>query len=98
MAHLLTDQGLIAGQWADSHLREGPRPGGQRQRLRWVRRGRGRRGAPPERLVVPRVYAHLMLAVGLGVGGDEGSLIIDLERPLRAPVDLDGPADVGRWH
>jgi hypothetical protein len=97
MAHLLTDQGRIAGPGADGPLRNGPRPGGQRQWRRWVRRGRGRRGAPPERLVVPRGSAPLVLAVDPGMDGEQSAPMIDLDRPLRAPVDLDGPPEGGRW-
>ena len=80
----------------------GGRPPLERAPSRWsapaAQLGQAGPRAPPERLVVPGVDAHLMLAVGPGMGGDEGALMIDLDRPLRAPVDLDGPPDVGWWH
>jgi hypothetical protein len=47
---------------------------------------------------VDGIHTQLVLAVRPGMGGDEGPLMSDLDRSLRAPVDFDGAADVGRWH
>ena len=55
---------------------------------------RGTVGAPGR----ARVLRTPEAGRGPGGGSAAGSLLRELERPLRAPVDRDGPAHIGRWH
>jgi hypothetical protein len=92
MAHLLGHHRLVLREWPDLHVREGACPGGRGQGARAFR-GRPRPGeAWSERLGVDGIDAHLMLAVGPRMGGDAGPLMVNLDRPLMTPVDLDGPS------